>query len=176
MENDNKPSHDPFRNEELQATQPHPLPNGPSANKGILPQPSSTSSPHLMSGGIPRRPYNPSRPLPSPIRGDFAGDLLPGDPLRMPGQNLPAGNTMGPNHPIFQQQQPGRGVAYNPNDDYRSGFGMRPRFDPFGPPGIGPQGNFPPHRGGNPQGHRMSGEPNPGQLPPPNSLGDDMFS
>jgi hypothetical protein len=168
----NKPNDDPFGNEELQADPLHPLPNAPGANHDLPPPSSAVNDPrHGMIGVMPgERHYNPANPLPPPTRGDFAGDLGC-DPLRMPGR--PTGNTMGPNHPMFQQQQ--QPVGYNPQDDYRSGFGMRPRFDPFGPPGV-PPGPPPPRGGGNPQGRPVPGEPNPDHLTPPNSLGDDMFS
>jgi len=117
----------------------------------------------------------PQRPM---FVGDFSGDLngpgFPNDPLRVPNAGG-MGNMMGPNHPIFQQ---GGGISGMGGS---SGFGMRPRFDPFGPPG-GPQEIHPPDTGPNPTGgprHRppKGGEPNPDHLPPPTSLGNNgMFS
>ena len=119
--------------------------------------------------------FPPHRPT---YVGDFSGDLNgPGfanDPLRVPGSGR-AGNLMGPNHPMFQ----GGGIS---GIDERSGFGMRPRFDPFGPPG-GPQEIYPdptPGANGTPnpaQRRPPSGNPNPDHLQPPNSLGNNgMFS
>jgi hypothetical protein len=101
--------------------------------------------------------------------GDFSGDLVPGG---MPGMHhiVGPGNMMGPNHPAFH----GGGMT-GVGDG--SGFGMRPRFDPFGPPG-GPQEI--PNGGGGIPGHlhpRSSGDPNPDHLKPPNSFNtNNMFS
>jgi hypothetical protein len=92
-----------------------------------------------------------------PHLGDFSGDHHPfGDA---------SGNLLGPNHPMF-------GIG-----DKRV-FGMRPRYDPIGPPG-GPQEGHPmdPNsqwrrgRGRLPGGH---GEPNPDHLPPPTTF-NNMF-
>jgi hypothetical protein len=96
-----------------------------------------------------------------PNRGDFAGDLVPSgiNPLGPGG-----GNLMGPGHPLLG----GPSVP--------SGFGMMPRFDPFGPPG-GPQDPditmrdprlVRPPPGG-------LGVPNNDILRPPNNLSNNMF-
>ena len=116
--------------------------------------------------------FPPQRPT---YVGDFSGDLT--DPLRVLGSgrpgNLMPGNLMGPNHPMFGSQNVG-GIGDG------SGFGMRPRFDPFGPPG-GPQQVYPPDgtddrpRPG--QRRQPGGNPNADHLRPPNSLGNNgMFS
>lgn len=110
----------------------------------------------------------PQRPM---YVGDFAGDLGPAnglDPLRRLGPNS-GGSLMGPNHPMF------RGGGMTGVGD-GSGFGMRPRFDPFGPPG-GPQ-EIDPNNPGRPPRMRPggAGEPNPDLLMPPNSLGGNMFT
>lgn len=60
-----------------------------------------------------------------------AGDLLPTGLLQYPqrgmlGVNLPGGNMVGPDHPMF------RGGA---DGDYMDNPGMMPRYDPIGPPG-----------------------------------------
>jgi hypothetical protein len=111
--------------------------------------------------------------------GDFAGDLAPGG-IRGPGsfgQMDPSqgGSLMGPNHPAFHGGPGMSGVGPN------SGMGMRPRFDPFGPPGGPtdpdgipvnpniPNNNFNRNRPGGP------GDPNPDHLRPPNNLGNNMF-
>jgi hypothetical protein len=103
-------------------------------------------------------------------RGDFSGDLMPGG---ITGPNFgridpsQGGSLMGPNHPVFNGGIGGVG----PN----SGFGMRPRFDPFGPPG----GPTDPEQGV-PDGQQRrrpggSGNPNPDHLRPPNNLNNNMF-
>jgi len=98
-------------------------------------------------------------------RGDFDGDLLPGGP--QPGgllHDVPpggGGSQVGPNHPMFDRTF-GEDDGYYPGyeDDFGGGFGngggsfgmpgvgggmgMRPRFDPYGPPG----GPTEPGRGG----------------------------
>lgn len=97
-------------------------------------------------------------------RGDFDTDLMPGgmaDPFS-------GGNLMGPNHPAFGQQPHG------------GGFGMRPRFDPYGPPGgpTDPNNIDPsdprqqPRRRPPPGG---TGDPNPDHQRPPQDLGNNMF-
>jgi hypothetical protein len=110
--------------------------------------------------------FPPTRPQ---FIGDFSGDLVPGG---MPGmQHIGPGNMMGPNHPFFQ----GGGMS-GVGDS--SGFGMRPRFDPFGPPG-GPQEIPNGGSGGIPLNMRprSSGDPNPDHLQPPNSFNtNNMFS
>lgn len=112
-----------------------------------------------------------------PTGGDFAGDLNPNpDPLRI-GGGLPAGNLMGPDHPMFAGGPGQRPLDFNPSDP--AGFGMRPRFDPFGPPGgpqeVWPDPNNPNNPMGGPRGRPQGGNPNPDHLPPPNSLGNNMF-
>ena len=119
--------------------------------------------------------FPPQRPA---YVGDFSGDLT-NDPLRVlgsggPGHLMP-GNLMGPNHPMFRMPAGGIGGIGE-----ASGFGMRPRFDLFGPPG-GPQEVFPPDgTDGRPHpGQRRppGGNPNADHLRPPNSLGNNgMFS
>ena len=95
-----------------------------------------------------------------PNRGDFSGDLIPAGvaPFTPNG-----GNLMGPGHPLFN------GPATT------SGFGMRPRFDPFGPPG-GPQD---PNVFHDPRIPRPPpgglGIPNNDIARPPNHLSNNMF-
>lgn len=140
--------------------------------------------------------------------GDFEGDLLPGGP--MPGglHGIPprgGGSQVGPNHPMFDNYY-GDDSAYGYGDDdlgfgnggggfgvpgVGGGMGMRPRFDPYGPP----RGPTEPGRGGHfpGRGSRLgrgrgrgrggrgdpawmrggSGNPNPDHMPPP---GGDYFS
>ena len=124
-----------------------------------------TIDPYNMPGYNPYE--NPTIKIfhpPGSSRGDFAGDLQPpgiGDFMGHGG-----GNLMGPNHPMF-----GRDSLTG------AGHGMRPRFDPFGPPG-GPQDVTPndlkvPSRTRPPPGG--FGEPNPDHLRPPNNLTNNMF-
>ncbi|KAL7451974.1 hypothetical protein ACHAWC_004328, partial [Mediolabrus comicus] len=101
-------------------------------------------------------------------RGDFEGDLLPGGP--QPG-HLPdnvgtpsfGGSQVGPNHPMFDRtfgddgddMMYQGGVGFGPPNFGIPGvgggdMGMRPRFDPFGPPG----GPTEPGRGGGRGGGR----------------------
>lgn len=161
--------------------------NLPPPNIGHDPSTSNRPSfPPPILVGNPTRPYDDrgpridsTFPLHRPTVGDFSGDLLgPGlDPLRVGGTPDNMGNLMGPNHPNFR----GGGMS---GVGQNSGFGMRPRFDPFGPPG-GPTEIHPPPAPGNvppgnpPPGNRRpggSGEPNPDHLRPPNSLGNNhMF-
>lgn len=102
---------------------------------------------------------------PGGMRGDFAGDLNPPGPDFL---GSGGGNLMGPGHPMFT----GEGMPGT-----NSGFGMRPRFDPVGPPG-GPQDPLrnqqqqPPRRRGPPGG---LGDPNPDHARPPNDLNNNMF-
>jgi hypothetical protein len=97
-------------------------------------------------------------------RGDFDADLMPGgiqDPFS-------GGNLMGPHHPAFGRQAPPPG----------GGFGMHPRFDPFGPPG-GPTDPHDLDPNGQPTRRRPppggTGDPNPDHERPPNNLGNNMF-
>jgi hypothetical protein len=112
---------------------------------------------------------------PHPHRGDFDSDLRPAgivDPNALPGSG---GNLMGPNHPAF-------GTHPAPDLGGGGGFGMRPRFDPFGPPG-GPTDIQPPpgtnDKNGKPKGRRPPpggpGDPNPDHQRPPSDLGNNMF-
>ena len=96
---------------------------------------------------------------PSRRPGDFAGDLAPGGMVPGPhGPHPDSGMVMGPNHPLFTGGLPSNG-------------GMRPRFDPFGPPGgptepedDQPPGPLPPSRTGN----RQPVQPNRDHMRPPN--------
>lgn len=121
-----------------------------------------------------RNPYgeynpheNPSIQVFQPNRGDFAGDLHPpGRPDFLGGGG---GNLMGPDHPMFNGGRAGIGGG---------GFGMRPRFDPMGPPG-GPQDPNNPSNLQQPLRRRPPpgglGEPNPDHARPPNNLNNNMF-
>lgn len=135
--------------------------------------------------------------------GDFEGDLLPGGP--QPGglhgmPNRGAGSQVGPNHPMFDRTFGDDVDGYNNYDEFDGGFGdgggsfgipgvgdmgMRPRFDPFGPPGgptePGRGRNFPGRgsrlgrgrgrggRGGRGRGAPPGGfgNPNPDHMTPP---------
>mmetsp|Transcript_4166 Transcript_4166/g.7753 ORF Transcript_4166/g.7753 Transcript_4166/m.7753 type:complete len:623 (-) Transcript_4166:286-2154(-) len=159
-----------------------------------------------------------SRPQqPRKRHGDFDGDLHPGGP--MPGgldggrghgglHPVPphgGGSQVGPNHPMFDRTFGDEGGYYGGvgSDDLGygagggsfgipgvGGMGMRPRFDPYGPPG----GPTQPGRGGGPfpgRGSRLGGgrgrggrgggrvppggfgNPNPDHMTPP---GGDYFS
>ena len=135
-------------------------------------------------------------------RGDFEGDLMPGGPLPGPdiGQtpHVGGGSQVGPNHPLFDRTF-GDDGNHGYGDDLgfdesgpsfrvpgTGGFEMRPRFDPFGPPG----GPTEPGRGlrggrGRGRGGRVGrggsgrappggfGFPNPDHMTPP---GGDYFS
>lgn len=111
--------------------------------------------------------------------GDFSGDLGH-DPLQILGSrgpsNLMPGNLMGPNHPMFHGGTGASIVGIGES----SGFGMRPRFDPFGPPGGPQQVDIPNSNDSRPhpaQRKPPGGNPNPDHLQPPNSLGNtSMFS
>lgn len=129
-------------------------------------------------------------------RGDFEGDLLPGG-IRsgLPGGVPPSfgGSQVGPNHPMFDRTFGGDDDLYNAHDGFGGGFGspsfgfpgvgggMRPRFDPYGPPGgptepgRGGRGRFGTGRGRG-RGRMPPGGsfgPNNDHLQPPNS---DYFS
>lgn len=132
-------------------------------------------------------------------RGDFEGDLLPGGPLQGPdfahGPHAGGGSQVGPNHPLFDRTF-GDDVIHEYGDDLgfdesgpsfrvpgTGGFEMRPRFDPFGPPG-GPAEPGRGLRGGRGRGHGRGGRggrappggfgfPNPDHMQPP---GGDYFS
>jgi hypothetical protein len=112
-----------------------------------------------------------------PNRGDFADDLLPAssglrDPRfgRVGGRVGGSGNLMGPNHPIFSPGGDFGGIHFP------AGPGtMQPRYDPVMPPGIGGNDLLPPGQSRRPRGRHNPGDPNPDHLPPPNSLGDNMF-
>lgn len=105
--------------------------------------------------------------------GDFDRDLMPGGVNDGSG-----GNLMGPNHPTFGGPPIGGG-----------GYGMRPRFDPFGPPGgptdprnVDPNRNEDDEDPRNPQLPRRprpppggTGDPNPDHERPPNDLSNNLF-
>lgn len=119
------------------------------------------------------------------MQGDFDQDLLPGgNPILQPAFDLNTGSLMGPNHPMFRDHHGDLEDDYGMNDPLRpafGGLGMRPRFDPYGPPG-GPtdtrrnggrgRGGRNANRG---RGRGMFGEPNPDHQRPPNNLGGNMF-
>lgn len=156
--------------------------------------PSTLDEAFPAAAAVRRRDYNPNPLMDYPPRGgDFPDDLLPAssglqDPRfgRAGGRMSGSGNLMGPNHPIFSQGGghdsmlpvggPGGGFAFG-------GPGtMQPRYDPIVPPGIGGSDNIPqpapsrlPNSNKNNRRSRIPGEPNPDHLPPPNSLGDNMF-
>lgn len=129
-----------------------------------------------------------------PRQGHFDSDLLP---VGIGGRNndpiVPSmGNLMGPNHPMFHRRDP----MYHDDDDDGSnhlfppghgginppsfglphpGLGnleMQPRFDPYGPPGlgVGPPGKS----NKNKKGSRFGGRPNNDHQRPPSEY-DDMF-
>jgi hypothetical protein len=138
-------------------------------------------------------------------RGDFEGDLLPGGiQPGLPGGPSFGGSQVGPNHPMFDRSFGDDdlyntgigGGSYGPPSfgipGVGGGVGMRPRFDPYGPPGgptepgRGGRGG----RGGGGRGGRFGsgrgrgggrgrmppggfGDPNNDHLQPPNS---DYFS
>jgi hypothetical protein len=130
----------------------------------------------------PPPPYNPYQSptidvfqpaVRQPHRGgDFAGDLYP--PVGHGGDFMDdnTGNLLGPNHPMFAGRGGNVGIG-------GAGYGMRPRFDPFGPPG-GPQEDPtimhppPPPLRRPPPPSGGSGDPNPDHLRPPNNLSN-MF-
>eukprot|EP00578_Thalassiosira_sp_NH16_P030589 CAMPEP_0181082132 /NCGR_PEP_ID=MMETSP1071-20121207/3461_1 /TAXON_ID=35127 /ORGANISM="Thalassiosira sp., Strain NH16" /LENGTH=625 /DNA_ID=CAMNT_0023163703 /DNA_START=148 /DNA_END=2026 /DNA_ORIENTATION=- len=138
-------------------------------------------------------------------RKDFEGDLIPGGPRPGGLHDVPsrgAGSQVGPDHPMFDRtfgddDYYGHGGA---DDDFGGGFGgggggfgvpgigggmgMRPRFDPYGPPGgptdPGRGGRFPGRgsrlgrgrggRGGGRNGRVPPGgfgNPNPDHMTPP---------
>lgn len=125
--------------------------------------PSEFSSSNVFSPpkfDIPNNPEKKTKP-----RKDFETDLTPPGLLHNPVGFVPpvgGGNLMGPNHPMF----------FSPDDDaeYLPGCrppqlfgdrkGMKPRFDPYGPPN-GPTGL----RGRG----RRPGDPNPDHLTPPSN-------
>jgi hypothetical protein len=92
----------------------------------------------------------PHRPL------DFGSDLWPGGAPWPGGDVGNPGMLMGPNHPAFDP------TGMNPTGLNPPGLGMRPRFDPYGPPGGPTEGP----RRAPPGGH---GNPNPDHLPPPSN-------
>jgi hypothetical protein len=102
-------------------------------------------------------PTRPSRPM------DFGSDLWPGGlpPWGAGGPGTNPGMLMGPHHPAFFGEQGPPGPP---------GLGMRPRFDPYGPPGGPTDGG---HRRGPPGG---PGNPNPDHLPPPGASSSHFYS
>jgi len=138
----------------------------PPASNDPLQIPTPTKSIKPCSKGH----YNPhdtptlalfDRPRPG---GDFSSDLHPPGLTGMDVTDGMSGNLLGPNHPMFQG---GRSIG--------GGLGMRPRFDPIGPPG-GPQdlnpNNIHPLRRPPPGG---LGDPNPDHARPPQNLNNNMF-
>lgn len=140
--------------------------------------------------------------------GDFEGDLLPGGPQPgglHEGPRRGMGSQVGPDHPMFDRNFGDEGYGGGYDDDLGlgnggggfglpgvgGGMGMRPRFDPFGPPGgptePGRGGQFPGRgsrlgrgrgRGGRGSGRGRVppggfGDPNPDHMTPP---GGDYFS
>ena len=157
-----------------------------SKTEAAPPSPANTSTDAAPTRGSditePSRPYDQHetpniRDLQPEHRrpGDFDRDLMPGGDV---GDADPGGNLMGPNHPTFGGPPIG------------GGYGMRPRFDPFGPPG-GPtdprnldpnRNNVDPNDPRNPQLPRRprpppggTGEPNPDHERPPNDLNNNLF-
>ena len=159
--------------------------------------------------GEPTRPVDTCTPV-DPLRvdsthtgrrnrGDFEGDLLPGGPLQgldfAHGPHVGGGSQVGPNHPLFDRTF-GEDTNHGYGDDLgfdesgpsfrvpgTGGFEMRPRFDPFGPPGgptepgrglTGGRGRGRGGRGG--RGRAPPGGfglPNPDHMQPP---GGDHFT
>jgi hypothetical protein len=111
--------------------------------------------------------------------GDFAGDFMPGgliDPNFGGTPSFRPGNLMGPDHPIFQGGD-GVGGGGLSGVGPHSGYGMKPRFDPFGPPG-GPTEPFDIGDGNKPKTKVPPGgmgEPNHDHMRPPNNLNNNMF-
>ena len=160
---------------------PHPVPN--------IPQPGRAPRIEDLDPSLRRGPGGD---------GDFAGDLAPGgilDPSRGFSQEDNRGGLMGPNHPAFRDGRYG-GSGTGIDDEYDiggedprmphvGGTGMTPRFDPFYPPGVGPdlgRGRGGRGRGGRGRGGRgrgrlppTGGDPNPDHLRPPNDFDGDMF-
>ena len=126
-----------------------------------------------------------------PLHGQFDGDLYPsGIPAPYSNTNsgigIIPGNLMGPNHPIFNTRF-GDDDDNNNNMDMHGnnniGFHgmMKPRFDPFGPPG-GPTEPPPQHHNTNPTTKFPGGNGNPNNdlaIPPPfggsNNTDHNMF-
>ena len=145
----------------------------PYVDTTIVPPPADLTRPTFTSVGYDQHETPTLRVFQPEMRrpGDFDRDLLPG------GIDSPAGNLMGPNHPAFG------GVPA-----IGGGYGMRPRFDPYGPPG-GPQdpryldpnrNDVDPNDPRNPQQRPRpppggTGDPNPDHERPPNNLSNNMF-
>jgi len=177
---------------------PVPTPTVP----GVANPPRLPTGPGIPQPGHPPRiaDLDPSLRRPGP-GGDFGGDLAPGgilDPSRgRLGQEDNRGSLMGPNHPAFRGPGfggddgfgGGDGGGYgmeDPRMPHIGGTGMAPRFDPYYPPGVGPdlgrggggRGMGRGGRGGRGRGRRpppSGGDPNPDHLRPPNSFNGDMF-
>lgn len=125
--------------------------------------------------------------------GDFEGDLLPGGPNQpgglheMPPRGM--GSQVGPDHPMFDRTF-GDDNNNGYDDEFDGGFGngggsfgvpgvgggmgMRPRFDPYGPPGgptePGRGGRYPGR--GNRLGRGRGGRGGRGgRMPPPGGFG-----
>ena len=135
---------------------------------------------HMKGPGGISDPLRVVNPAAGPRRGDFDSDMLPG--FAAPSRG---GNQVGPNHPMFDRtfgDGPG-GLGDDLGPGGIPSFGipgvggmeMRPRFDPYGPPGLGGRGGRGRGRGRGGRGANggFGGVPNPDHLRPPN---DDYFS
>ena len=100
-------------------------------------------------------------------RPDFMPGMMPSPFVGGPGGVLggEVGNLVGPRNPGFGGWG-GLGVG-------------GARFDPIGPPGLGPRGGFGPNIGGPPNRPRFppgfGGDPDNDIFRPPSGRGDDMF-
>ena len=151
-------------------------------NETSAPQPISASHQIHVSDPIY---YNTGQNfIPQRVYGDFDTDLEPNGLFVQPPLRTQTGNLMGPNHSIFHQPNHANpddiGFEHPDDDPFNpmiGGLGMRPRFDPYGPPGGptdlrrngGVRGRG---RGGPRRGRGMNGGPNPDHQRPPS---DDMF-
>lgn len=89
-------------------------------------------------------PFSDPMQIPQHRHPDFSGDLLPsGIGLRRPSWDaICPGNLMGPNHPVFGISSRYMGPSHPSISGGNTGIGtLRPRFDPFGPPGGPVQGD-----------------------------------
>lgn len=135
---------------------------------------------HMKGRGGISDPLRVVNPAAVPRRGDFDSDIMPG--FAAPSRG---GNQVGPNHPMFDRtfgdgpdgldDDLGHGGIPNFGIPGVGGLEMRPRFDPYGPPGLGGRGGRGRGRGRGGRGANggFGGMPNPDHLRPPN---DDYFS
>ena len=135
---------------------------------------------HMKGPGDVSDPLRIANPAAGPRRGDFDSDIMPG--FAAPSRG---GSQVGPNHPMFDRSfgdgpdgfddDLGHGGVPNFSIPGVGGMGMRPRFDPYGPPGLGGRGGRGRGRGRGGRGANggFGGVPNPDHLRPPN---DDYFS